>query len=363
MAIIISKNGQNARRVDQSNFDREAHLQQYIYDNPDSIPLYDIKEDIKLLILAREFSTESGPIDAIGIDRDGDIYIIETKLYKNPDKRTVVAQAMDYGASLWRHGTDFDSFISQAEESVKVKFKMSVADKLKEYFQIDDSGLEILYGKVNKNLDGGIFKFVILMDHLHDQLKDLIVFINENSKFDIYAVELEYYKHDEYEILIPRLFGAEVKKDISISAHTGARKHWDETGFLSDLQEKLSGDSFDAVKQLFNFSKGVADEISFGTGSERSSFSLKINRISNKSIITVRSDGSLSINTGWLSDNEKTEKFRDGLVAELNKIDSIEILDHIGRYPKFKIDVWKNKVSEICKAIELSLEMIDENNH
>jgi hypothetical protein len=50
----------------------------------------------------RAFPTNSGPIDALGINKDGEIYIIETKLYKNPDKRLVVAQVLDYGASLWQ---------------------------------------------------------------------------------------------------------------------------------------------------------------------------------------------------------------------------------------------------------------------
>ena len=53
MAIIISKNGKNAKKVDKSTFEKEEYLQKYIHDNPESIPLYDIKEDIRLLILAR----------------------------------------------------------------------------------------------------------------------------------------------------------------------------------------------------------------------------------------------------------------------------------------------------------------------
>jgi len=102
MPIIISQSGKNAQKVEQSKFEQEDHLQQYIYDNPESIPLYDIKEDIKLLILVREFPTQSGPIDALGVDADGSVYMVETKLYKNPDKRLVVAQVLDYGASLWK---------------------------------------------------------------------------------------------------------------------------------------------------------------------------------------------------------------------------------------------------------------------
>src|SRR6266511_5250571 len=99
MTVIISKNGKNAEKVESSSFDYEDNLQAYIDDNPNAIPMYEIKEDARVLVLAREFSTQSGPIDALGIDQDGEIYIIETKLYKNSDKRTVCAQALDYGAS------------------------------------------------------------------------------------------------------------------------------------------------------------------------------------------------------------------------------------------------------------------------
>ncbi len=65
MAIIISKNGKNAQKIDKSVIQKEDYLQQYIYDNPEMIPVYEISEDIKLLILCREFPTNSGPIDAI----------------------------------------------------------------------------------------------------------------------------------------------------------------------------------------------------------------------------------------------------------------------------------------------------------
>ena len=113
MSIIISSNGKNAVKVEKSSFDKEGYLQKYIYDNPESIPLYEIKEDIRLLILAREFPTNSGPIDAIGIDKYGELYIIETKLYANADKRKVIAQSLDYGAALWKHSNDFSEFLAE----------------------------------------------------------------------------------------------------------------------------------------------------------------------------------------------------------------------------------------------------------
>ena len=120
MSIIISQDGKNMQKIYKSDFEKEGRLQEYIYNNPESVPIYEIEEDKKLFVLAREFETESGPIDALAIDKDGDIYVVEVKLYKNPDKRTVVAQALDYGASLWRH-SDYGEFISKVNNEINNK--------------------------------------------------------------------------------------------------------------------------------------------------------------------------------------------------------------------------------------------------
>ena len=215
MSIIISKNLKNAVKVDRSSFALEDNLQQYIYDNPESIPLYDIKEDIKLLILAREFPTASGPIDAIGVDKDGEIYLVETKLYRNPDKRTVVAQVLDYGASLWKTYTNFEVFLTQLSNKVNQKFNQNLQQRVQSFFSMEENQLNQFNENLRDNLNDGNFKFVVLMDQIHGQLKDLIIFINQNSRFNIYGVELEYYKYNSYEILIPKMFGAEVKKEVS----------------------------------------------------------------------------------------------------------------------------------------------------
>ncbi len=46
MPIIISKDGKDTKRVERVSFKQEEELQKYIFENPDSIPLEDIKEDI-----------------------------------------------------------------------------------------------------------------------------------------------------------------------------------------------------------------------------------------------------------------------------------------------------------------------------
>ena len=168
------------------------------------------------MIISREFGTNSGPIDALGIDQEGQLYIIETKLYKNPDKRKVVAQALDYGAPLWKNSSDYEGFSEKIERETQSNFHMSFDQRLKEFFGIDDDALGEIHKSISSCLKDGSLKFVILMDRLYQELKDLITFVNQNSKFDIYAVELEFYKHEKFEIMIPKLFGTEVKKSSSI---------------------------------------------------------------------------------------------------------------------------------------------------
>ncbi|MDD2665560.1 MAG: hypothetical protein PHD13_02095 [Methanocellales archaeon] len=179
MAIIITKNGKEAKKIEKSDFEKEDYLQKFIYENPESIPLYDIKENIQLLVLCREFSTNSGPVDALGIDSEGNIYLVEIKLYKNPDKRLVVAQVLDYGASLWKN-YNFEDFISQINSFLNKKLNINLNRRIEEFFGLDEEEVNGIIEGISLNLKKGNFKFVVLMDKLHQQLKDLIIYLNQN---------------------------------------------------------------------------------------------------------------------------------------------------------------------------------------
>ena len=115
MAIILARHGQPAIRLERTTIDRESYLQQYIFAHPDALPLDEVDEDVRLLVLLREFPTSSGPIDALATDGDGRLYLIETKLYKNPDKRLVLAQILDYGAALWKGYVNGDEFVDRVD--------------------------------------------------------------------------------------------------------------------------------------------------------------------------------------------------------------------------------------------------------
>ena len=209
MAIVFRKNNQNAEILNESKFAQEDSMQEYLISNPEIVPIYEIEEDARLLVAAREFPTASGPIDALGFDEHGNIYVIETKLFKNPDKRTVLAQVMDYGAALWKHHSNAGDFFNQLDEYSHRHFNLDFKENFCNFFGVEDP--ELAFDNIKSNLEDGSIKFVVLMDKLESRLKDLISYINQNSKFDVYAVELDFYRHSEFEIVIPKLYGAEIR--------------------------------------------------------------------------------------------------------------------------------------------------------
>ena len=349
MPIIISKDWKNAKRLRQTTFENEEELQKYIFNNPESIPLEEIKEDVQFLVVDREFPLKEGSIDVLEVDSEGDIYIIETKLYKNPDKRFVLAQVLDYGASLWNFYEDPEKFIQKLDQRLINKTKKGLNDIIGGNF----GNTEEILDNIKQNMINGTFKFVILMDKVPQNLKNLILFINQNSQFNVYLVEMEYYKHEDYEILIPHVFGAESKKKvISVSR----RKKWDENSFFEDAKRKPA--FYDAVRKLYKFSQQKANEISWGTGSTTGSFNPKFHSISKRSIYTVWSDGRLTINYGWLDDNEHMIQFREKLRFELKKIKSIAnyVLKSGDKYPIIPPIAWTPVVEKLMRIIKKLLE-------
>ncbi|MDD2807493.1 MAG: hypothetical protein PHW95_03185 [Patescibacteria group bacterium] len=359
MSIIISQSGKNAQKIDKSDIVKEDELQSYIHQNPESIPIYEIEEDKRLFVAAREFSTEAGPIDALAVDKDGDIYIVETKLYKNPERRTVVGQALDYGASLWRHSGDVGEFVTQLDEEVHDKFGLTFAEKVTEFFNLDEEGVDLLLEAMRVNLREGNIKFVILMDSMGERLKDLIMYVNQNSQFDIFAVEMEFYKFKEYEIVIPKLFGAAVKKIVAGSSGSRVIVGWTPEKFLADAKSRLQKDEFVAVEKLFLFSKKYADDMNLGNGKGVGSINPIFKKFNTtNSFFCLKSNGTLGFKIPFAlrPDKGADEHQKQRLNALKQKLEDIDIPvasnDHSVH---LTFSGWAPKVDVIIDAMETIL--------
>jgi len=353
MAIIVSEGGKNAKRIEETPILEDNYLQEYVCANPESIPFGDIREDIKLSIVAKEFGISVGSIDALGVDDEGNIYVVETKLYKNPDKRQVAAQVLDYGASLWGDYRDPDEFIRDLDEHATKNFRQSLREKLQEHFGLKDQEASALIGGMKANLKTGTFRFVVLMDKLHKELKDLIVFINQSSKLAIFAVEMKYYKHDRFEVIIPKLFGAE-------NVLPPEKAPWNADRFFDDAEtkKKLAPEQMRSVRALYDFvtgkdnGVGKADEIIWGKGKVTGSFNPRWYRISRYQLFTLYSDGKLQINFAFLDDTESARRFRDQFKRALEKIEGFRFPENYqDKYPTFPAETWAPVVDRLVETM------------
>lgn len=350
MTIIISGNNKGTEILEsKEKIDDESIIERYVAEHPEIIPLYEIKADTKLLVLIRQFRK----IDALGIDQEGEIYVIETKRFDNPDKREIVAQVLDYGAVLWKH-VDFNNLITAIEHEVKKKYNLELDEKLASYFKINDDEVMQLRDNIEKNLGNGKFKFVVLMDKIDPKLLDMILYINKNSNFDIFPVDMKYYNSKEYniEIAIPKLYGAEIKKTVSGIA-SGENKDWDEPKYFEDANEKIKESQYlENLHRLYQFSKEIGGEIKWGRGTTRGSFAVYFKKIlPSKSWYYVYSDGRLVFNTHMMQDFPETHKYRDEFKEKISRIGLKVEDDYKQRSPSFSIEEWSPKVNEFTEAV------------
>ncbi|MEO1084071.1 MAG: hypothetical protein AAFY88_07500 [Acidobacteriota bacterium] len=353
MSIVVTKAGQVARRVEPGGVQQESDLQDFILDNPEALPLTDIREDLRFVVVAHEFPTASGPVDAVGLDDRGNLYLIETKLYKNPDKRRVLAQVLDYGAALWRHKDDPKPFKDRLEESARGTLKADLAERLCSALAIEPDEVDAILREAEKQAEEGSFRFVVLMDYIDDRLRDLIGFINENSRFDVYGIEIQFYRFDGYEVAIPKLHGAEARKEVARGS-TSSRGRWSEERYFDDASSRLDPTEVEGLRQLYDYAIRHADRVTWGTGVTMGSFSLKYEHIHpTKSVVSVYSNGRIDLNFHWLSEGSAPPPAAvQNLAESLRRLAGWDLPpDHADTFVGIPSSVWARQVDIVLEAL------------
>ncbi|MBT0160540.1 hypothetical protein G4O51_11220 [Candidatus Bathyarchaeota archaeon A05DMB-2] len=198
--IIIRKDG---RSIDlkPKPFDDEEDLRRQLLANLNIIPVRDISGEVDESIIAwrSEFPLTVGSVDLASVGDGGGIYLIETKLFKNQDKRKVVAQTLDYVADLWKgYAQDSEKFLDKLQEGGHGEIPKD------EGFRED----------IGQNLRDANYYIMIAMDSVTRQVKDLIEFLNKHTDFKILALEVERYVGDGLEVILPHVYGEEISREV-----------------------------------------------------------------------------------------------------------------------------------------------------
>jgi len=260
-AILINRDAK-AKKLDPKLVNDERTLRKYILDAAECLTMDEVEEDVRLVVVAREFPAGSGSIDLLAIDQNGGVYVIETKLYKNADKRKVLAQVLDYGAGLWRSYRSVPEFLSRLEEAARKAPKRPLREEIQAQFDLEGDDVDQVLARAAENVLAGRFRFVVLMDQMDEDLKNLISFVNANSEFSVFGVELEFYGLGDATLAIPRLYGAETTRTTGTTAAATVR----DEAFFEQAEKRLSGQYVSALRELYEFSCAEADTVKWGRG-------------------------------------------------------------------------------------------------
>jgi Domain of unknown function (DUF4268) len=148
---------------------------------------------------------DTGPADVVVIDSEGGVTVIECKLRVNPEmRRWVIGQVFSYASGIAQLSVDElnDLWRMRTGADVINSFTPALPEEAEE---------SIVLAQIAENLKAGRLRLVIAVDAMTDELKRTVTYINGHSggTFELLALELEYIKDGDVEILVPTVYGEE----------------------------------------------------------------------------------------------------------------------------------------------------------
>jgi hypothetical protein len=188
--VIFKQDDGKIVKIMSSEYDEESLLQSLIKEYPTLLPSI---SSGRIFTLVDEYPTDAGSIDILCVDENGRIYIVETKLQKNSDRRVVVAQLLDYAAQMGKE--TFDTFQS--------KIKERTGKSIDEILGESEGNAEIS-DRIRQSLAEKNFVLIVAMDNIESRLKDIIIHLNQDWEMDIFGLELNrYYVEGKGEVFVP----------------------------------------------------------------------------------------------------------------------------------------------------------------
>lgn len=163
--------GRRLTRIEATAHDakNEAWLQELLYRHPELLPADEFDERFASLIpIGREIQTSRGPIDNLYVSAEGGITIVETKLWKNPEKhRTVVAQIIDYAKELatWDYDQLCEAVLASSRRRGETE-KASLEDKVAAALASEGVALHEFQERLAACLSEGAFLLLIVGDRI-----------------------------------------------------------------------------------------------------------------------------------------------------------------------------------------------------
>lgn len=177
----------------------EAWLQRLIHLHPSALPVSQIETGFgRPTAVCRELplvfgAGRTGALDNVFVTDTGGLILVETKLWRNPEaRRTVVAQAMEYAATVFRMTyDDFEDAVLRARRAAHEE-ALSLYELAGKDGELDEAAF---VDSVSRNLARGRAIVAVIGDGIREDIQPLAELLQAHagSRFTFALVELAVY--------------------------------------------------------------------------------------------------------------------------------------------------------------------------
>lgn len=281
MSLLYRRGKEAWVSVASAAYKDEEELRRFFVEDPAILRLEELPtvDSTVRVTVGREAPLGSGFADAIWVDLEGRVTILEVKLRSNPEiRREVLAQALSYAAFL--EGMTVSDFADRiALPYLETHHGPSVAglsfpEAIREVTGSDVDG-EVFWDGLEQSLARGDFTILVVVDQPHDQLRRSVSYVNRHADFEIYLVEVGFYRSPDgmHEILAPRILDAVSGPGAGSAKKASQREDWNLVTFLGQSKDRYAS-NHDAMLRLTDELHSLEQRglvlLGFGTGKQAS---------------------------------------------------------------------------------------------
>ena len=363
---------------------REEELENLVINNPKIFPIEIISENVQWIPISKQMRLLGGIVrtDTIGVDDEGNIYVIENKLDDNSDESRVSQQVRDYVHILrtmkWE---DFLRKIEQANNSDSIKEKKfnfsgkSLKEILNTTKDLNGNSWSLeksveCFENIKNTFEDGKFFAIICINKISKPLRISIDGENEitdENVMSMFALEVNKFQTDKEEkIIVTNTYPynlSELREKKTSREKIRRGKKFDNQLATTN---SLSKSEKDFLKKYVQKLKNKSDDFKYGKGKTSRLLPIFLINGNEKSPIAIDAQGFLSLQFESLCEPEEEkisedmnveEKCFSDFIIELKQIehlDKIIIRSPSGRFTNKNIDLkdWMSFEDKIITILE-----------
>ena len=278
-----------------------------------------------------ESSGDRWAVDHLFLDQDAIPTLVEVKRSSDTRlRREVVGQMLDYAANApvyWQLAEIQSRFEQTCEEAGKDPSARVLETIGKQ--DGDESDVDDFWLLVDTNLRAGRLRLIFVADVIPPELRRIVEFLNaQMNPAEVIALELRQYESGGLQVLVPTTLGQTAASERTKSGGSARGPQWDESRFMSKLEERGDADVCAVAKELLDWSSSQVDRVWWGRGKQSGSFFPIINvGAHSHQFFAVWTNGGVEIQFQWMSRTHPfdAQEMREELGRRLNTIDGVNV--------------------------------------